>query len=97
MKPTTGRASTSPSTFRGASSPFATTATVFRKILKSLERVPWDLNSSRASLVNSAETLRDRGNYEPDGLVKTVIRSETNMNAHADRALESLRSQAGPP
>jgi peroxiredoxin Q/BCP len=26
-----------------------------------------------------------------DGLIKTVISSETNMNAHADRALAALR------
>jgi len=29
-----------------------------------------------------------------DGLVKTIIRSETNMNAHADQALEALRAGA---
>jgi peroxiredoxin Q/BCP len=27
-----------------------------------------------------------------DGLIKSVTRSETNMNVHADRALEALRS-----
>jgi len=29
-----------------------------------------------------------------DGLIKTVIRSETNMTAHADKALEALRAVA---
>jgi thioredoxin-dependent peroxiredoxin len=29
-----------------------------------------------------------------DGLIKTVVRSETNMNAHADKALEALRASA---
>jgi peroxiredoxin Q/BCP len=31
-----------------------------------------------------------------DGLIKTVISSETNMNAHADRALAALREVAAP-
>jgi hypothetical protein len=32
-----------------------------------------------------------------DGLIKTVVRSETNMNVHADTALSTLRSLAGGP
>ena len=32
-----------------------------------------------------------------DGLIKTVVRSETNMNVHADTALTHPRSLAGGP